>query len=53
MAREVSKEFDDLCNVVVVFAVFSAGLWIEEVVAGDELEDLDDYLLVSCHLELA
>lgn len=53
MAREVSKEFDDLCDVVVVFAVFGAGLWIEEVVAGDELEDLDDYLLVNCRLELA
>lgn len=53
VAREVSKEFDDLCNVVVVFAVFGAGLWIEEVVAGDELEDLDDYLLASCRLELA
>lgn len=53
MAREVSEEFDDLCDVVVVFAVFGAGLWIEEVVASDELKDLDGYSLASFRLELA
>lgn len=47
VAREVAEELDDLCDVVVVFAVFGSGLWIEEVVAGDELEDLDDYSLAS------
>lgn len=52
MAREVSEELDDLCDVVVVFAVFSAGLWIKKVVTSDELEDLDGYSLTSCRLEL-
>lgn len=38
--RERAEEFDDLRNVVVVFAVFRAGLRVEEVVACDEFEDL-------------
>lgn len=37
---ELAEEFDDLCDVVVVFAVFGAGLGVEEVVACDKLEDL-------------
>ena len=37
---EGAEELDDLRDVVVVFAVFGAGLRIEEVVACDELEDL-------------
>jgi hypothetical protein len=37
---EGAEELDDLGNVVVVFAVFCAGLRIEEVVAGYELESL-------------
>ena len=39
-AREGPEEFDDLRDVVVVFAVFGAGLGIEEVVACYQLEDL-------------
>ena len=39
-ARKGAEEFDDLRNVVVVFAVFGAGLGIEEVVARDEFKDL-------------
>lgn len=37
---EGAEELDDLRNVVVVFAVFCAGLRVEEVVAGYELEGL-------------
>ena len=36
-----AKEFNDLGNVVVVFAVFGAGLWVEEVVTCDEFKDLE------------
>ena len=39
-AGKGAEEFDDLRNVVVVFAVFGARLRVEEVVAGDEFEDL-------------
>lgn len=39
-AREGAKQFDDLRNVVVVLAIFCARLWIEEVVARDQLKDL-------------
>ena len=35
-----AEEFDDLGDVVVVFAVFGAGLGVEEVVACDEFEGL-------------
>jgi hypothetical protein len=37
---EGAEEFDDLRDVVIVFAVFCAGLRVEEVVAGYEFEDL-------------
>jgi hypothetical protein len=37
---EGAEEFYYLGDVVVVFAVLCAGLWVEEVVAGDELEGL-------------
>ena len=37
---EGAEELDDLRYVVVVFAVFGARLGVEEVVAGDEFEDL-------------
>ena len=40
VAGESAKELDDLRDVVVVFAVFGTGLRVEEVVAGDEFEDL-------------
>ena len=39
--REGSQKFDDLCNVIVIFAVLSARLGIEQVVASDQLENLD------------
>ena len=39
-AREGAEEFDDLRDVVIVFAVFGAGLGIEEIVACYQLEDL-------------
>jgi hypothetical protein len=35
-----AEEFDDLRDVVIVFAILGAGLGIEEVVACDEFEDL-------------
>jgi hypothetical protein len=38
---ELAKQLDDLSDVIIVFAVFGAGLWVEEIVAGDELKDLD------------
>jgi hypothetical protein len=38
---ELTEQFDDLSDMIVVFAIFGAGLWVEEVVAGDELKDLD------------
>lgn len=37
---EGAEEFDDLRDVVVVFAVFGAGLGVEQVVASYEFEDL-------------
>lgn len=40
-AGERTQELDDLCDVVVVFAVFGAGLGVEEVVAGYEFEGLE------------
>ena len=39
-AGEGAEEFDNLGDVVVVFAVFGTGLGIEEVVACYEFEDL-------------
>lgn len=38
---EGAHKFYYLCNVVVVFAILGARLWIEEIVAGDELEGLN------------
>lgn len=37
---ESAEQLDDLCDVVVVFAIFGAGLGVEEVVACDEFEGL-------------
>jgi len=41
---ERAQQFDDLRDVVIVLAVFRAGLWVEEVVSGDEFEDLAERL---------
>jgi len=38
--REGAKELDDLSYVIIIFAVFSTGLGVEEVVACYEFEDL-------------
>ena len=38
---EDAEKFDDLGDVVVVFAVLGAGLWVEEVVTCDQFEDLE------------
>lgn len=38
--RERAEQLDDLRNVVVIFAVFGAGLRVEEVVSGDQFKDL-------------
>ena len=38
--RESAEQLDDLCYVVVVFAVLCAGLRVEEVVACDKFEGL-------------
>lgn len=46
--RERTEQLDDLGNVIVVFAVFSAGLRIEEVVASDELKDLNSVNVRQC-----
>ena len=40
LAREGTEELDDLGDVVVVFAILGARLWVEEVVTCDEFEDL-------------
>ena len=48
---ESAEEFYDLGDVVVVFAVFGAGLGVEEVVAGYELEDLFQLALVDFSFE--
>lgn len=45
-AREGAQQLDYLRDVVVVFAVFRARLGVEEVVACDELEDLEGWGLV-------
>ena len=37
-----AKEFDDLSDVVIVFAVFGARLGVEEVVTCDQFEDLEN-----------
>ena len=37
---KLSKQFDDLSDMVVVFAIFGASLWIKEVIACNELKDL-------------
>lgn len=38
--REGAEELDDLGDVVVVFTVLCAGLWVEEVVACYQFESL-------------
>lgn len=43
---EGAQQLDDLRNVVVVFAVFGAGLGVEEVVACDKLESLRKELAI-------
>ena len=35
LPRKGAKEFDNLCDVIVVFTVFRARLWVEEVVTCD------------------
>lgn len=50
---EDAEEFNDLSDVVVVFSVFRAGLRVEEVVAGDELEDLSGLGLIKVGLDSA
>ena len=39
---ERAQQLDDLCYVIVVFAVLCAGLRVEEVVACDKFEGLGD-----------
>ena len=39
-ARERAEQLNDLGNMIVIFAIFSARLRIEKVVARDELKDL-------------
>ena len=39
---EGAEELNDLSDMIVVFAVFGAGLGIKEVVACDQFEDLYD-----------
>jgi hypothetical protein len=38
---KLAQKLNDLGDVVVVFAVFGAGLWVKEVVARYELKDLE------------
>jgi hypothetical protein len=37
---EGPEQLDDLRDMIVIFAVFGARLWVEEIVSGDEFEDL-------------
>lgn len=37
---ERTQELDDLCDVIIVFAVFGAGLGVKEIVACDEFKNL-------------
>lgn len=48
--REGTQQLDDLSDVVIVFAVFGAGLGVEEVVACYEFEDLWARLVMSIYL---
>ncbi len=38
---KLAEQFDDLGDMVVVFAIFGARLWIKEIVTRYKLEDLD------------
>jgi hypothetical protein len=41
MSRKVAQQLDDLRDMVIVFSVLGAGLRIEEIVPGYQLENLD------------
>ena len=50
---ERAQQLDDLCYVIVVFAVLCARLRVEEVVACDKFEGLEDVVsMLSCRLSL-
>ena len=50
---ESAQQLDDLCYVIVVFAVLCARLRVEEVVACDKFEGLEDVVsMLSCRLSL-
>ena len=38
--RKSAEEFDDLGDMVIVFAVFGSGLRIEKIVTSDQFKDL-------------
>jgi hypothetical protein len=42
--RKGAEKLDDLRDVVVVLTVFGAGLWVEKIVAGNQFEDLTDFV---------
>lgn len=45
--RECTEQLDDLCNVIIVLAVFRAGLRVEQVVACDEFKNLLSLVLLQ------
>ena len=47
-AREGAEELDDLGDVVVIFAIFGAGLRIEEIIACYQFENLGKALNECC-----
>lgn len=40
MSWKWAEQFDDLGNVIVILAVLGSGLWIKEIIAGYEFENL-------------
>jgi hypothetical protein len=40
--RKGAQEFNDLRDVIVVFAILGPRLWIEKIVARDQLKNLDE-----------
>lgn len=50
MAREIAKKLDYLRDVIIILAIFSAGLGVEEVVASDELKNLVNIKSVNARL---
>ena len=44
---ERAEQLDDLGYVIVIFAILCSGLGVEEIVASDQLKDLEKTLVMS------